>query len=439
MSAAASRSTDTPDDNISALAQALAAQTIAPTWLASIHTQAQADLASVTFPGRKSERWKYSRTTALAQSGVLAHSAPASNAQISAAIAPQIGGYRLVFVNGRYDATQSRLPANGALTIASLATLPASEHAAAKALLAHTDNMTLPFSLLNRAALSDGAWVHVKKGTVIDQPLHVIFHADGTAPASVQACLLLQLEENAALTLVEQYTNTGDSLYTNAATVIDLARDSRLQWIRAQMENGFFTGSAQLCLRQGSRCEGWLFSTGSRLKRNDIRVTLDGPGSELQLHGAFLAGSRQHVDNQVCLEHASPQATSTQVFKGLAGGDGRAVFNGRIHIHPGAKKTSAELVNNNLLLSADAEIDSKPELEIYNDDVKCAHGATVGRLNAQALFYLRSRGIEKLDAETMLALAFVNEQIDSLPLPALTDWLRGECATWFARYGRSAS
>lgn len=427
-----------PVSELPGRARELAAQATFPSWLADAHSRALHVLAQAQFPGRKSESWKYTRLTALENSGALARNATVSRAVVPAAAAPALDAFRIVFVNGRFDATQSTLPADGSLVISALVGLPAAEQACARDLLALSDDRALPFSAFNRAAFADGLYVRVPKNSRPAKPLHVIFHASGEQPATAQARLLVQLDAQSALTLVEQYTGDGAHMYTNAATAIDLGRAARLGWARVQLDDGYFTGSAQLRLQADSRCDSWLFTRGSKLKRNDLRFDLSAPGCELALHGAFLAGSGQHIDNQVCVEHAAPHGTSTQVFKGLAGGDGRAVLNGRIHIHPGAKQTSAELVNNNLLLSADAEIDAKPELEIYNDDVKCAHGATVGQLNDKALFYLQSRGIARADAETMLALGFVNALVDSQPLPVLGDWLRAEFARWFASSGRGA-
>lgn len=425
-----------PVSELPARARELAAQATFPSWLADARSRALNALAQAQFPGRKSESWKYTRLTALENSGALVRNATVSRAVVPDAAAPVLDAFRIVFVNGRFDAAQSTLPADGSLVISSLVDLPAAEQAAVRDLLALTDDGALPFSAFNRAAFADGLYVRVPKNSQPAKPLHVIFHASGEQPATAQARLLVQLDAQSALTLAEQYTGDGNRMYTNAVTAIDVARGARLGWARIQLDEGYFTGSAQLRLQADSRCDGWLFTTGGTLKRNDIRCDLVAGGSELQWRGAFLAGSGQHIDNQLCIEHAAPHGTSNHVFKGMAGGDGRAVFNGRIHIHPGAKQTSAELVNNNLLLSPDAEIDSKPELEIYNDDVKCAHGATVGQLNDKALFYLQSRGIARLDAETMLALGFVNEQVDSLPLPVLAGWLRGEFARWFASRGR---
>lgn len=425
-------------EDISTRIRTLAGETTFPFWLADARARATRALDAAQFPGRKSESWKYTRLGALEGSGALAAHAGLSHDPLPAGQVPDIDGWRVVVVNGRFAPQLSSLPGDGSLVVSSLVQLPDAEQATARALASTIDTARLPFAAFNEAAFSDGLYVRVPKGKVPGRPLHVIFHSTGHTPATVQARLLVQLDEQAALTLIEQYTGDGDSLYTNAGTAIALGRSAKLDWLRVQMEDHrqFFTGGANLRLQQDSTCNGWLLMSGSRLKRNDITCEMAAPGASLNLQGVFVAGSSEHVDNQIGIEHAAPHATSTQVFKGLVGGDGRAVFNGRIHIHPGAKQTSAELVNNNLLLSADAEVDTKPELEIYNDDVKCAHGATVGQLNETAVFYLQSRGIPKADAELMLALGFVNALVDSVPLPALAGWLRGEFGRWFADRGK---
>lgn len=424
--------------NLAEHVRALAAQAPFPAWLADARARALQQLAGSEFPGRKSESWKYSKLTALADSGALERSAAASYDALPATLAPVLAGWRLVIVNGRLDAAQSRLPDDGSLVVSALAGLPAAEQVIARELLALGNHEQLPFAVFNEAACSDGLYIRVPAGHVPAQPLHIIFHSTAAVAATVQTRLLVRVEERAQLTLVEQYTGTGAAVYSNANTVIDAGRGAQLDWLRLQFgdPHQFSTGRVHLRQQQDSECRSWLLMTGSRLTRNDITCELAAAGARLDLKGVFLAGAGEHIDNQVSIEHAAPHATSTQLFKGLAGGDGRAVLRGRIHIHPGAKQTSAELVNNNLLLSKDAEIDTKPELEIYNDDVKCAHGATIGQLNETAVFYLQSRGVAKADAELMLALGFVNALVDSVPLPELAAWLRGAGADWFARRGQ---
>lgn len=426
-------------DSLPAQALALAGSATCPAWLADFRSRTQRALQDAGFPGRKAEAWKYTSLHALTQSAALAAGATVSRATVPADDLPSLDAWRVVFVNGRYDATQTSLPTGGDIVVAPLVSLPDAEHTHARALLALTDTARLPFATLNGAAFADGLLVRVPRGTTAGKPLHVVFHTTGDAPATAQACLLVSVEAQASLTLVEQYTGHGDNLFTNAVTAIDLARDARL--VHARLDFGdhrqFHVGSLHLNLQGGARCDAWQLMTGSRLKRNDIACTLNGAGAELALRGAWLVGVDEHADTQARIDHAQPHGTSDQSWKGLVGGNGKAVFNGRIHIHPGAKQTSAELVNNNLLLSADAEVDTKPELEIYNDDVKCSHGATVGQLNETGVFYLQSRGIARPDAELMLALGFVNAMVDDVPVPGLAEWVHSRFGRWFAqRSGR---
>lgn len=421
-------------------ARSLAERGTFPSWLADLRARAQRELATATFPGRKTESWKYTSLFALDGSGALDHAALVCRDTVPTAALPAIDAWRVVLVNGCFDATQSSLPADGSLVVSSLVGLPDAEQAVARELLGMGIDARLPFSQLNDAAFADGLYVRVPKGASPAKPLHVVFHAAGAAPASSQSRLLVRVEEGASLSLVEQYTGNAAGSLANGVTAIDLCRDARLSHTRLQLDGHeqFHVGALHLRQHGGSHCDAWQLMSGGRLRRNDITCVMAGPGAELALKGVFLAGDGEHVDNQVRIEHMTPHGTSDQLFKGLAGGDGRAVFNGRIHIHPGAKQTSAELVNNNLLLSPDAEIDTKPELEIYNDDVKCAHGATVGQLNETGVFYLQSRGIARADAELMLSLGFINELVDTVPLPALADWVRGEFGRWFAARGRAA-
>jgi len=438
MTDTADLSTEKPAD-LRSRSIALAATATCPMWLADFRSRAQRELATAQFPARKSEAWKYTSLHALESTGVLDAASAGNYETLPAGVLPEIDAWRLVFINGRLDSAQSRLPDDASIFVSSLVSLDASAQDTARELLALTESARLPFAALNNAAFADGAFVQVASGRTPAKPLHVVFHATAHAPATTQARLLVSVGQNAALTLVEQYTGNGSTVLTNAVTAIELARDAKLVHVRAQLEDHrqYFVGSLHVRQQAGSRCEAYYLMTGARLKRNDITCEMLGAGAELAIKGAYLAGIDEHVDNQVRIEHARPHGSSDQVFKGIVGGNGRAVFNGRIHIHPGARQTSAELVNNNLLLSAEAEVDTKPELEIYNDDVKCAHGATVGQLNETGVFYLQSRGINKNDAELMLSLGFVNALVDTVPVAGLAAWLRAGFARWFAtRSGR---
>lgn len=437
-------SIETTDTSRSLLAQSIALADSAtwPMWLADFRARARRNLTETAFPQRKSEAWKYSSLHALENSRALLVQAGISRDTVPSSSLPALDAWQVVFVNGRFDAAQSSLPHDGSISIYSLIDTPETEQPRVRELLALTQAARLPFSAFNSAAFADGLYLRVPKGIQVGKPLHVIFHTTGKAPATAQSRLLIDIEAQASLTLIEQYTGVGGSLFNNGVTAIDVARDAKLVHVRLQLEavQTYFVGSLHLRQQANSRCDGFFLSTGSKLKRNDITCEMAGSGAELSLKGAYLVGKGEHTDNQVCIEHAVPHCTSDQQFRGIVGADGRAVFNGRIHIHPGAKQTSAELVNNNLLLSNEAEVDTKPELEIYNDDVKCSHGATVGQLNEAGVFYLQSRGVTKADAELMLSLGFVNALVDQVPVPGLPEWLRAAFARWFAeRSGRGES
>lgn len=421
--------------------QAIRAQCIAladtatwPMWLADHRSRARLALESASFPARKSESWKYTGLQPLAASGALSAAAGIGSGHPATDELPAIDAWRVVLVNGRLDAAQSVLPDDGTIEVGGLVGLAASLQPRARELLALGVASRLPFAALNDAALADGLHVRVARGQAASKPLHVVLHADGSRPSTSHTRLLVDLEPQAALTLVEQYTGTMSGLLANSVTAIELGRGARLSHVRLQLQDArqLAIGSLHWRLGQDSECNAVLLMTGGVLKRNDVTADMAGSGAALSLQGVYLVGQDEHADNQVCIEHAVPHATSDQQFRGVIGGNGRAVFNGRIHIHPGARQTRAELVNNNLLLSADAEVDTKPELEIYNDDVQCSHGATVGQLNEAGVFYLQSRGIAKTEAELMLSLGFVNALVDRLPVAGLTDWVRRRCEKWFA-------
>lgn len=418
---------------LAAQSAALAGSAPCPPWLAGFRAAARSELDLAPFPGRHSERWKYTRLNALAASGALAAHAGVSHEAVPSRALPPIDAWRIVFVNGRYDAAQSQLPADGSLLVSALTALPQDEHADAATRL-DREHHAHPFAALNAAAFADGIYVRVKSGTRVSRPLHAVFHATGQVPATTQARLSLRLDAQSELALVEQYTGDAADILTNAVTRIELERDAKLALVRLELGGHaqWQVGALDIRLAANSRCEAFLLQSGRRLLRNDIACHVDGEGAELAIRGAYLVGRDEHVDNQVRIEHRVPGGASNQVYRGITGGNGRAVLNGRIHIHPGARRTRAELVNNNLLLSADAEVDTKPELEIYNDDVVCSHGATVGQLNEAGVYYLQSRGIAKEDAELMLSLGFINALVDQVPVDGLAQWLRDTFARAFA-------
>jgi Fe-S cluster assembly protein SufD len=233
-------------------------------------------------------------------------------------------------------------------------------------------------------------------------------------------------------TVIESYWgNAGDAYFTNALTEIVLGEGAAIDHYKLQNEAEAASHIALIQVEQGrsSRFASHSFSLGGSLARNELRVTLDGEGAECVLNGLYLAGGKQHLDNTTQIDHAKPHCKSRQLYKGILDGQSRAVFNGRVLVRPDAQKTDAQQTNKNLLLSDEAEVDTKPQLAIYADDVKCAHGATVGQLDEEAMFYLRSRGLPQNLAKSLLTFAFASEMIALVGPESLRSQIRGRVAS----------
>lgn len=374
--------------------------------LAALHRASLAQLRQRLLPEKFAETWKYTKLQPLAQ-GHLQQYTPAAEAPSEL---PRFDIEPLVIVNGRLP---ERLPHWQGVTLERLQPQDVTQ-------LADTT-----FSFFNGASLNEGLRLSVADNATPSDLFHVVFVSSGDAPSHHHTRLQVELGRNSRLQLVEQYLGNGPVL-CNAVTHINAADNSELTHCRLQSESADNLHIGQLAIRQArtSRVQSFQFSQGSQLKRNDVQVRLEGEGAELTMGGAFVACGNSHVDNQISLDHAVPHCTSEQTYRGIAGDKGHAIFNGRIHILPGAVKTQADLSNKNLLLSQGAEIDSKPELEIYNDDVKCSHGTTIGKLDPTMRFYLQSRGIDAVSAQRMLSIGFIQEQINQLPNEALADWVR---------------
>lgn len=386
--------------------------------LHELRDQARARLEAADFPEPRNERWKYTSLRPLDDG----HLKAPANQDLKVELPESLGYARMVFVNGRFDADLSTLPDTPGLDVIRLdgeQEVPLSDAPAS------------PFAWLNGAVLNDGLLLRVARGTRIDTPIHVVHAGEDREAASCHMRLRLEAGEQSEVTLVEEYAGRGP-LLTNAVTEIEAGAASRVQHYRLQHEAvaSLHIGSLILNLARDSAIRSDQFMSGTTLRRNEVQAQLNEPGAELELNGAFIGRGKTHTDNQICVEHRAPHCTSRQVYKGLAGDSAREVFNGRIYIAPGAKGSSADLSNNNLLLSTGAEIDTKPELEIYNDDVLCSHGTTVGQLDALQLFYLRSRGISEEQAQRMLGIGFINELLLALPHETIAErvrpWLASE-------------
>ncbi|HDZ09608.1 Fe-S cluster assembly protein SufD [Pseudohongiella sp.] len=405
-----------------------------PAWMTTLREQGAADFARTPWPGRKTEQWKYTSLQSL-QDFVAAdwgaalvpaagHEAVTTGSAVSSALL-SFDATRLVFVDGVFDARASDALPSG-MTLFSLADDAASKIIAdnlgrvAGSVDAARRNL---FSMLNNAWTRDGLLVHLPRSVTLEKPLYIA-HVSSAAPANTEATVanqrvLVVMEEGSSAQIVEHYiaSTPGQAAFVNALTEIQLGNNASLHHTRLNMEDEALShvGAVHLNLQRDARFHGFTIAEGSRLKRIDYQMNHCGQGAELNLDGVYLARNKQLVDYHTTIEHRVPNGTSKEVFRGIIGDKARAVFNGRIHIHKDAQKTLAELNNRNLLTSNSAEIDTKPELEIYADDVRCAHGATISQLDETALYYLQSRGISPAQARVMLSFGFINELLQGLP------------------------
>ncbi len=394
----------------SALAQELKSQALTNANNSGSKGDALAALEAANFPERKTEQWKYTSLQALADG----HLNAIADGQISQPL-PALSDYVVTINNGQL--VSHNLPDGVSLSHEGPA----------------INGLQTPFAFYNSAVAGQPVVLTVAANTRIEQPIHVQIQSASDTPAHCNPRLVVVLNQGAEAAVIEHYHAEGQAL-TNAVTALITADNAQLTHYRLQGEqaNSLHIGTLVIDQQGVSKVDSYQLMTGNRLRRNDVRALVSKSGAELNMKGIFVVRDKTHVDNQLCVEHSVPNCESDQNFKGLAGESGKAVFNGRIHIHPGASGTNAELSNKNLLLNPGAEINTKPELEIYNDDVKCAHGTTVGQLDAMQQFYLQSRGIPAAEAKRMLSLGFVNELLMTLPHEEVaqwaTPWLEAELA-----------
>jgi len=399
--------------------------------LAKSQALARTQLRDVQFPDRKTESWKYTSLHLLQNPALwrkpLTHSIPSGSD-----LAPTEAN-RICLVNGLL--IEHALLDKG-VTLTRLSELDS--NAAQKLLSDFTLSaywQSHPFTQLHHAAREDIWLLRIAADQRLSAPILIEQWAAGADSFAANQHLLVAVETNAEATLVQitESNATAESCLLNGLIQIQLGENAGLHHIQLQLadENCMQVQATETCLSRDSRYAHYTVQLGSRLIRNDLSLQFTAPGAEASLNGAFLCKHSQHIDNHLNLEHISARCQSSTRYKGLVTDQGKAVFNGRIHIHPGAQKTDAQLNNKNLLLSDQAEIDTKPELEIYADDVKCAHGASIGQLNENALFYFESRGIDKTTAEAMLSFGFVNEIVELLPIASLTEAVTQRLLAYF--------
>lgn len=403
--------------------------------LRDIQQAARHRLHAMVFPDRKTEAWKYTGLTALEQDSLWQSPAASDIARLADAITVD-AALRITFHNG-----QTQLEVSAAATAAveakPLSDLDATQLQRYLPLLALDPRwQDHPFAQLCEATLENGWLIVVKARQQVEKPIVIEQWANtGENSFTRNLRVLVVVESGAEATLLHVTDSPRDAAASllNGLIQVHVHDNAALQHIHLQVadERSQQVNVTQTTLNRDSRYQHYIVSLGTALIRNDLHLQFTAAGAEAQLNGAFLSKHAQHVDNHLNIEHISGRCQSTTRYKGLVTDQSRAVFNGRIHIHPDAQKTDAQLNNKNLLLSREAEIDTKPELEIYADDVKCAHGASIGQLDEKALFYFESRGIDKATAEAMLSFGFINEIVEILPVPGLAEAVHQRLISYF--------
>jgi Fe-S cluster assembly protein SufD len=408
-------------------------------WLAALRERAYAHIAAHGLPGPKNEDWRYTSLNALlkADFALAARTLNGIHAdRLPTTVAAGQAAHRLVLVNGWYRAHLTRLggfPAG--VEIAPLAQLAAERPDELRdrlGSLAEPDG--LPMVALNTAFMADGVVLRLARGAVLSDPLVVLCIGDASdGPVAYHPRHLFLAEAGSQATVVEHHVGLGGGAYfANSATEILVEEGAILRHCKIQDEaaSAFHIATTVARVARDGNFDSFVFSQGGRLARNEIRVELAGEGAGCRLNGGYLAKDRQLTDHTTIIDHRAPHTSSRETYKGVLDGHARAVFQGRIVVRPGAQKTDGQQLNNTLLLSTGAEIDTKPALDIQADDVKCSHGATAGELDDGQLFYLRSRGIPEERARRILVEAFLGDVIDGIALAGLREPLEEMVAHW---------
>ena len=402
----------------------------APDWLSSIRRDAFDAFRSEGFPTLRHENWKYTDVRPLIKREfcVPQQADEFDREFVKSAGFADAGSHELVFTNGRYrDELSTSLPLPDGVILQSLHSAMGAHKDLFQGFLNRHVAGRSPFVSLNTAFINDGVLLYIPDGVCLEQPVNLLFLADSRQhPVAAHVRTLIILGENAEATVIETYNGVPDAEYfTNAVTEIYTGAGASLEHYKLQQESLRAYHIAYTNLRQDrdSRIESHAISLGGALARNDIHGDLAAPGASVELSGLYLAGGRQHVDNHTHIDHLQPNTTSRENYRGVLDGHARGVFNGKVVVHQDAQKSDARQANSNLLLSDNAEVDTKPELEIYADDVKCSHGATIGQLDDAMLFYLRSRAIDVETARSLLTFAFADEVIRKIRLEAVRNRL----------------
>ncbi|MGH9856026.1 MAG: Fe-S cluster assembly protein SufD, partial [Blastocatellia bacterium] len=402
-----------------------------PAWLLNLRERAGAAFESLDFPTTRDEEWKYTNVAPVLKVPYRELLDLDVDELSAEAIAPftftESRRSQLVFVNGLFSRKLSNLTALPEGVVSNLAEIPA-EHAnvARGHLAAYADYHDQVFTALNTASINDGAFVYIPNGKVVETPIHLLFISTAEEPVASHPRLLIVAGDGAIATVIESYASPGEDVYfTNAVTEVVAKEGSVINHYRLQQESerAFHVATTQVYQERGSNYYSCAISLGAQIARHDLNVALTDEHIETTIDGLYIVTGRQHTDSHTTIDHQRPHSTSHQLYKGILDGHSRAVFNGKVFVREGALLTDARQLNKNLLLSPDATVNTKPQLEIFADDVKCSHGAAVGQLEDEELFYLASRGLSPERAQALLTYGFAEDVISRIKLRSAREQL----------------
>lgn len=405
-------------------------------WFHGVRKEAIARFAELGFPTTKLEEWKFTNVDPIARMPF--HSAEFRADGLSSELLSELPlahvafeqrCSRIVFVNGHYNPQLSSRDLPDKLIASSLASAVKHEVPSVREHLArHAAFQNEAFVALNTAFLEDGAFIQVPRGVRLDAPIYLLFVSTADQPIASHPRSLIIVGDDSQASIVEDYLAIGDGAYfTNAVTEIVAGKNSVVAHYKLQdeSEEAFHISTVDVHQARSSNFTHHSISFGGALVRNNVNVALDGEGAECTLNGLYVAAHNQHVDNHTVIDHIRPHCSSRELYKGILDDRASAVFNGSIIVRKDAQKTDARQSNKNLLLSEGSTINSKPQLEINADDVKCSHGTTIGHLDEDSVYYLRSRGIGVKEAQSVLTYGFANDVLNKMKLDAVR--VRLEC------------
>ncbi len=414
----------------------------APGWVTDLRRDAILGFGKLGFPTLHDEEWRFTNLEALRRGSFSITENGISEVSKKTVDSYGFSGLdclRLVFVNGRFASSLSDSGDAGEGIIVKSLSEAIHEHGdlVRDHLARYADYEKDAFISLNTSYFEDGVFVYVPDGTISEKPVHVLHvSTDEGRPLFINPRNLIIVGQSSAAKVIEHYVSLSQSVYfSNVVTEVVCGENANFEHYRLEFESkkAFNFSTLRINQQKNSNITSHSILSGGAIVRNNVHPVLAGEGCNSDIYGLFISEGRQHMDNFMHVEHASPHCDSRQFYNGVLDGRSKGVFHGRILVHEGAGKTDAKQTNRNLLLSDTAQIDTKPQLEIYNDDVKCTHGATIGQMDEEALFYLCSRGIPMRKAKIIMLRAFTNETLEHMSIDSVRETLESKVMDWFER------